>query len=91
MRESNQIQLNTEQLKSEILKDLSAQFFELTKLFQSKEPEEYLTRKEVAKLCKVHISTVSNWKNEGVLNAYALGGRVYYKRSEIDGLMVKIN
>jgi len=91
MRESNQIQLNTEQLQDVILKGLNAQFFELTKLFQSKEPEEYLTRQEVAKLCKVNISTVSNWKNEGVLNAYGLGGRVYYKRSEIDGSMVKIN
>jgi len=91
MRESNQIQLNAEQLKSEILKGLNAQISELKKHFQSKEPEEYLTRQEVAKLCKVNISTVSNWKNEGVLNAYGLGGRVYYKRSEIDGSMVKIN
>ena len=91
MRESNLIQVNPEQLQREILKGLNVQLTQLSKSFQPKEPEEYLTRQEVAKLCKVNISTVSNWKNEGVLNAYGLGGRVYYKRSEIDKAMIKIN
>ncbi len=91
MRESSQIQLNAEQLQTEILKKMKAELLELSKNFQPKTPEEYLTRQEVAKLCKVNISTVSNWKNDGVINAYGLGGRVYYKRSEIDKAMIKIN
>ncbi len=91
MSKSNLIQVNPEQLKTEILKGLNAQLSELKKNFQQKEPEEYLTRQEVAKLCKVNISTVSNWRNDGVINAYGLGGRVYYKRSEIEQSMIKIN
>lgn len=91
MRESSLNQFNTEQLQKEILKQLKAELYELSKNFQPKTPEEYLTRQEVAKLCKVNISTVSNWKNEGVINAYGIGGRVYYKRSEIDKAMIKIN
>ena len=85
MREFDYSRVNPESLQQLILKTLE----ELSKKVIFK--EDYLTRKEVAKLCKVNISTVSNWKNEGVLNAYGLGGRVYYKRSEIDKQMVKIN
>jgi hypothetical protein len=91
MKESSQIQLNTEQLQTEILKKLKAELLELSKNFQPKEPKEYLTRQDVAELFQVNISTVSNWKNDGVINAYGMGGRVYYKRSEIDKAMIKIN
>ncbi len=91
MRESSQIQLNAEQLQTEILKKLKAELLELSKNFQPKEPKEYLTRQDVAELFQVNISTVSNWKNDGVINAYGMGGRVYYKRSEIDKAMIKIN
>lgn len=91
MKKTNQIQLNTEQLQTEILKKLKAELLELSKNFQPKEPKEYLTRQDVAELFQVNISTVSNWKNDGVINAYGLGGRVYYKRSEIEKAMIKIN
>lgn len=91
MKESSQIQLNTEQLQTEILKKLKAELLELSKNFQPKEPKEYLTRQDVAELFQVNISTVSNWKNDGVINAYGMGGRVYYRRSEIDKAMIKIN
>lgn len=91
MRETSLIQVSPEQLQVEILKQVKAELLQLSKTFQPKLTEEFLTRKEVAKLCKVNISTVSNWKNDGVINAYGLGGRVYYKRSEIEVAMIKIN
>lgn len=91
MKESSQIQLNTEQLQTEILKKLKAEILLLFKNFQPKTTEEYLTRQDVAELCQVDISTVNNWKNNGILNAYGLGGRVYFKRSEIEKAMIKIN
>jgi hypothetical protein len=91
MRESSLNQLNADQLQPETIQALIAQIKELSKNLQQKEPEEYLTRLDVAKLCKVSISTVSNWKNDGVITAYGMGGRVYYKRSEIDKAMIKIN
>jgi len=91
MRQSKKNQFNTEQSQTEILQVLIAQVQELSKNLQTKQPEEYLTRKDVAKLLKVNVSTVSNWKNTGVISYHCMGGRVYYKRSEIDKAMIKIN
>lgn len=91
MRESSLNQFNTDQLQLETINALIAQVQELSRNIQPKESDEYLTRQDVAKLCKVSISTVSNWKNDGVITAYGMGGRVYYKRSEIDKAMIKIN
>jgi len=91
MRELNIYQVNSEELQQEVLKVLKDQLTMLSENLHSKATEEYLTREDVAKICKVTKSTVSNWKNEGVLNAYGLGGRVYYKRSEIGSSMIKIN
>ena len=47
------------------------------------EPEELLTREEVAEFMKVNVSTVSTWTSQGRLVCYGMGGRRYYKKSEI--------
>ncbi|MGG5617003.1 helix-turn-helix domain-containing protein [Myroides odoratimimus] len=47
------------------------------------EPEELLTREEVAEFMKVNVSTVSTWTSQGRLTCYGMGGRRYYKKSEI--------
>ncbi|KZE82868.1 helix-turn-helix domain-containing protein [Myroides marinus] len=47
------------------------------------EPEELLTREEVAEFLKVNLSTVSTWTSQGRLTCYGMGGRRYYKKSEI--------
>lgn len=59
--------------------------------FQPKEPEEYLTRKDVACLFKVDLSTVHNWTRKKKIKAYGLGNRVYYKRSELNLSLIPIN
>lgn len=53
--------------------------------------ERFLSREDVAKLFNVCISTVNNWKNAGIINAYQIGGRVYYKYSELEQALIKIN
>lgn len=78
------IQITPEQLQESILHGVKQQLDELKEFYQPKEPEEYLTRAEVAKLLKVDISTVHNWSKAGKLKRHALGNRVYYKRSEIE-------
>lgn len=70
-----------EELKSTLIPELQKQ---LSKEFQPKEPTEYLTRSEVCKLLKIDLSTLHNWRNKGILKAYGIGNRVYFKRSEID-------
>ncbi|MCL6264914.1 helix-turn-helix domain-containing protein [Flagellimonas myxillae] len=51
--------------------------------FQPKVPVELMTRQETADYFKVDMSTLYNWTKKGKLIAYGIGGRVYYKRSEI--------
>jgi len=63
---------------------------ELKKNFQPKEPTEYLTRNDVAKLFKIDLSSVHNWTKKGILKAYQISGRVYYKRIEIETAIVEL-
>ncbi len=58
---------------------------------QPKEPEELMTRQEVAAYFKVDLSTVWKWSKKGTLTTYGVQGRVYYKRSEIEGALIQIN
>ena len=52
--------------------------------------EEYLTIKEVSLIFKINISSVHNWRKEGHLKAHQIGGRVYFKKSEIDNSLVEL-
>lgn len=51
---------------------------------------EILTRSDVANLFKISLVTVHQWTQTGILKAYRLGSRVYFKRSEIDAAMTVI-
>lgn len=42
-----------------------------------------LTRKEAASFLSVSLTTLKAWTDQKLLKAYRLGGRVYYKQSEI--------
>ncbi|SDF23521.1 Helix-turn-helix domain-containing protein [Pricia antarctica] len=73
-----------------LIKEVKNQLKYLQENFQPKIPTEYLTRHEVASLLKVDISSVHNYTKRGLLQSYALSGRVYYKRSEVEGALVKL-
>ncbi len=75
--------LSKEEL-SDFFKDLKKQLEEIKDNFQPKEPEEYLTRSEVADILKIDVSSVHNWTKKGILQRYGIGHRVYYKRSEVE-------
>ena len=47
-------------------------------------PEQYLTRKDTAKLLQVSLVTLRDWSVKGILQSYKIGGRIRYKKSEID-------
>ncbi|WKK66510.1 helix-turn-helix domain-containing protein [Lutimonas zeaxanthinifaciens] len=63
---------------------------ELKRSYCLKEPEEYLTRDEVKKMLKVDLSTIHNWTKKGYLIHYGIGGRVYYKRSELENALIRL-
>ncbi len=70
---------------------ISKRFEEFKKGLNLKEPTEYLTRNEVSEMLKIDLSSVHNWTKKGILQAYQIGGRVYYKLSEIENAIVKLN
>jgi hypothetical protein len=53
--------------------------------------QELLTRKEVADKLKISLVTLNDWTKKGIVNSYAIGGRILYKASEINEKLTKIN
>lgn len=83
-------QLTKEQLHHAINESLKTQLEDLKKHLQPKEPKEYLTRSEVAKMLKIDLSTVHNWNKKGILISWQIGGRVYYKRSQVEDAIIEL-
>ena len=90
MKQIQFIQITPEQLQNAIIDGVKTQLQELKSHFQPKQPPEYLTRNEVAKILHIDLSSVHNWTKKSILKAYQIGGRVYYKRSEIENAMVEL-
>lgn len=90
MQQVQFIQTTPEKLQESILKGIKSQLEKLKEEYQPKEPEEYLSRAEVAKMLKVDISTIHNWSKSGRLKRYGIGNRVYFKRSDIERAIVQL-
>ena len=58
---STLIQTTPEQLTGVILSEIDKKLNELKLQFQPKEPTEYLTRNETAKLLSINLSTLHFW------------------------------
>lgn len=84
------IQVSPDEFKNEILQEIKLEIQGLKKDFRPKDPPEYLTRNEVAKLLKVDISTVHNFRKRGLLTAYSIGSRVYYKRCDLENSLIRL-
>ncbi len=79
-----------EELTEKILKGVDEKLNQLKENFQPKKPTEYLTRTEAKELLKVNLSTLYKWTKQGKLKAYGIGNRVYYKRHEIELIMIPL-
>ena len=87
------IGITPEELKENIINDVKQ---ELSKLvanlsLNEKTQEEYLTRKEVAKILKVSVVTLSDWEKKKILSPNRLGNLIRYKKSDIDNALIQIN
>lgn len=85
------IQTTPEKLQEQILEGVKSQLEQFLQKYKPKQPQEYLTRREVAEMFKIDLSSVHNWTKKGILQAYQIAGRVYYKRTEIESAIVKLN
>ncbi|MEL7586803.1 MAG: helix-turn-helix domain-containing protein [Prolixibacteraceae bacterium] len=85
------ISISPEELQLRIIEGIKHELDGLKKEFKPKEPTEYLTRAEVRDFLNCDLSTVHNLTKRGKLKAYGIGGRVYYKRNEVEQAIVPLN
>jgi hypothetical protein len=50
--------------------------------------KEVVSRKEVAEMFDVSLVTVHDWINNDILKPYKIGGRTFFKRSELMQLLI---
>ena len=76
--------LTVEELNQLIGTSVKNGITELHHEFQTKhQSEELLTREEACKFLKIDSSTLWSWTLKRKVNAYGIGARRYYKRSEL--------
>ena len=85
------IQTTPEQLQSEIAAGVKSQLEDFLKHFKPKQPNEYLTRADVAQMFNVDLSTVHNWSKSGKLKPLGIGSRVYFLRADIENSLQPLN
>ena len=83
-------ELTTNELKSLLKESVKQEFNQLKEEILCKTPTQYLTRKQVAKMLDINLTTLNNWTNRGVLTSYGIQGRVYYKRDEVEKAFIKL-
>lgn len=84
MLNTNVFETTQDQLVTRVVSELKNEFK------QAPFSDIYLTKRQLTELLTVSLSTVNNWTKDGVIQAYQLGGTIYYKASEIECAMIKL-
>ena len=80
-----------EQLQNAIIEGVNSQLKDFKKHLQPKEPTKFVTRNYVAKeMLHCNLSTVHNLTKKGVLVKYQIGGKVLYRRDEVENAIIKL-
>ena len=91
MKKSTLIHEVTPDQITSLFEGLQNQLSEIKDNLQPKEPTEYLSRNEVAKLLKCDLSSLWAWTKKGKLKSYGIGNRIYYKRTEVESAIIPLN
>jgi hypothetical protein len=70
---------------------IKAQLDELKKNFTPKEPDDFLTRNETAKLLKISLVCLHDWCNKGILHPYKMGNKTYFSRKQVTETLLNSN
>lgn len=83
--------INPNELKDALIESVTNQLNDFKKHLENQnKTTEYLSRNDVSKMLGINLSSVHNWTKNGILQAYQISGRVYYKRSEIEESIVEL-
>lgn len=83
--------LTPRDLEELITRVVKEQLQEFVKNVPTENPDELLTRAEACALLKINMTTLWNWSKKGRVISYGIGNRVYYKRGELMGSLIRIN
>lgn len=75
--------ISASDLTRTILDGVEQKINALEQRLNSKEPPEFLDRKQVAKLLGISLVTVHDWSKKGVLLPFKIGHKIRYKREDI--------
>ncbi|MDC0870045.1 helix-turn-helix domain-containing protein [Flavobacteriaceae bacterium] len=89
-KEMQMIGMSFDDLKNLVGQVIKTELEAVKKHLQPKQPNEYLTRKEVSEMLKIDLSSVHNWSKRGILIPHQIGNRVYYKLQEVENAIVKL-
>jgi hypothetical protein len=85
------ISTTPQELQNQINEGVKVQLENFLQHFKPKQPNEYLTRRNIADMFGVDISTVHNWCKSKRLNPLGIGSRVYFLRSEVEASLKPLN
>ncbi|MFY0603258.1 MAG: helix-turn-helix domain-containing protein [Flavobacteriaceae bacterium] len=85
--------INSNDLRTIVSNVIEEKLIAFSKWFDAKlvQEERPLTAKEAMEYLSMSRSTFYKYVNNGTIPQYGLGGRVYYKQSEIDNTIKRIN
>ncbi len=61
-----------------------------SQLTNQNDPTDYITRKQIADMFGISLVSVNDWTKKGILKAYKIANRVYFKRSEVESSLTEI-
>jgi hypothetical protein len=85
------ISTTPQELQNQINEGVKVQLENFLQHFKPEPPKEYLTRRNIADMFNVNISTVHNWCQSKRLNPLGIGSRVYFLRSEVEASLKPLN
>ena len=83
--------INPEELTKSISTAVEKIFSKFKEHLSSKEPTEWITRKQVGETLSISLVTVDDWTKRNLLTAYRIGNKKRFKRAEVENALTKIN
>jgi excisionase family DNA binding protein len=85
MQTINIVQMSSESLVEIIRTELQSLFNDFIgkSVKEEKTENDYLTKKQACKLLNISETTIWRWVKEGKIIAHGIGGKRYFKRSEL--------
>jgi excisionase family DNA binding protein len=89
METINFIGVDPENLINEIVNKVKDSLIpELEKNLKDNKSKDYLSAENICERFGVSKPTIHQWRSRGILKAYKLGSRVYYRLDEIENAMI---